>query len=87
MATKIDKWGNSLAVRLPGLVLKGAKLRRGTAVQVRVVDEGILISRVPTAVPPREPRKYKLADLLSRNKGPNPYKNIGGGPPVGKEIL
>jgi antitoxin component of MazEF toxin-antitoxin module len=87
MATKIDKWGNSHAVRIPSQALKGARLRRGTPVQVRVVDEGILISRVPTNKPSRGKRKYKLADLLAMNKRPNPYKNIGGGPPAGREIL
>ena len=87
MATKIDEWGNSLAVRLPRNVLQTAQFRKGTEVTVTAVEKGILISRSPSARPSRRKRKYRLSELLARCKGPNPYKYVGNRVAVGKEIL
>ena len=87
MTTKIDEWGNSLAVRIPKSVLKTVSFRKGTNVQLRAVEDGILIARIEKKSPARRKRKYRLSDLLARCKGPNPYRFISGGPPVGKEMI
>ena len=87
MPTKIDSWGNSLAVRLPRDVLDSAKFRKGTSVTVTVVDRGILIARAPSQRSVRRKRKYRLSELLAKCKGPNPYKIIGDRIAVGKEIF
>jgi antitoxin component of MazEF toxin-antitoxin module len=41
--TTICKWGNSLGLRLPAPVASAAGLRRGTHVQVRLLDNGSLL--------------------------------------------
>ena len=47
--TTIQKWGNSLAVRLPKDVASRLALREGSRVQVREGKAGILIRHTPRA--------------------------------------
>lgn len=47
METTIQKWGNSLAVRLPKDVATKLALREGSRVEVREGTTGILIRRTP----------------------------------------
>ena len=47
METTIQKWGNSLAVRLPKGVTTKLALRAGSRVEVREGNEGILIRQTP----------------------------------------
>ena len=60
MPNHVSKWGNSLALRLPKTIASDARLREGTAVEMRV-EGGLLIVR------PARP-KYKLSDLLAAHK-------------------
>lgn len=46
---KISKWGNSLAVRLPGAVVQALGLAEGDEVQIEQAQSGVLqISRAPS---------------------------------------
>lgn len=36
---KVSKWGNSLAIRLPGAVVEALKLKEGDEVDIRVAGE------------------------------------------------
>ena len=47
METTIQKWGNSLAVRLPKAITEKLTLRQGSRVQMRERTQGIFISPVP----------------------------------------
>ena len=47
METTIQKWGNSLAVRLPKAVAQKLALRRGSRVQMRERNQGVFISPAP----------------------------------------
>lgn len=47
MATKIQKWGNSLAVRLPKGVAQKLRLKAGSAVEVREEKSRIVILHAP----------------------------------------
>lgn len=85
--TKVDSWGNSLAVRIPKTIAQTAHLQKGTTVVIKAVKDGLLISRTSIPRPARRKRKYSLRQLLSRCKGPNPYKYVGDHAAVGKEIL
>lgn len=51
METTIQKWGNSLAVRLPKGVATKLSLREGCRVEVHEAKEGILIRQTPNARP------------------------------------
>lgn len=79
MTTKIRKWGNSYAVRIPkGMVLKHGFKENG---QVQLVDEGNGIKIKPAI------RKYSLNELLDQIKPENIHPMIDWGPDVGNEIL
>jgi antitoxin MazE len=74
----VNKWGNSLGVRIPQNVAAEIGLAVGTVVNVEVVDNKVIIS-------PRQ-KKYQLDELLV---GVTP-ELIGGeydwGAPVGREL-
>ena len=56
---KIQKWGNSLAVRIPAKVARSARLSEGQPVEVAVQDAGVAIKPVGTP-------KLTLAQKLAR---------------------
>ena len=58
MKTQIGKWGNSLAVRLPGAYAKDLGLTEGLELDVSVVDGGLLLR------PQKE--KYSLEELVAQ---------------------
>jgi antitoxin MazE len=74
----VNKWGNSLGVRIPQNVAAEVGLAVGTVVNVEVIDNKVIIS-------PRQ-KKYQLDELLV---GVTP-ELIGGeydwGAPVGREL-
>jgi antitoxin MazE len=79
METKIQKWGNSLAVRIPALFVKEAQLAYGTAVRLSVDDGKIVID------PHVEPQ-YKLEDLLKGVTRRNLHAEVATGDAVGREV-
>jgi antitoxin MazE len=78
----VQKWGNSLGIRVPKAIAKQANLADGTEVEFETTG-GVLTIR-PS--PRRRRRKYKLSDMLAKMKGPNPHGEFFGNP-VGREIL
>lgn len=83
MAATVQKWGNSLGIRIPKAIAQQADLTDGTEVEFEAAD-GVLTIR--PARPRRRRGKYKLSDLLAKMKGPNPHGEFFG-KPVGREIL
>ncbi len=80
MATTVQKWGNSLGIRLPKSIAEQVKIREGTVVEFDA-SGGILTIR------PKRRRKYTLSQLLAKCKGPSPHRDLDKKPPVGREIL
>lgn len=78
MVTKVQKWGNSLAVRIPLVIAKDAQLCSGAVVNLSSHDGKIII------IPARQQR-YKLADLLKDVTPCNLHGEIPSGDAVGKE--
>lgn len=78
MEVRVQKWGNSLAVRLPKPVAKDAMLEDGSIVNLRVINGKI----VAEPVGPR----YALADLLRAVKKNNLHGEVETGPPLGREV-
>ncbi len=78
---KLQKWGNSVAVRLPKEALDQLDLKEGQEVTVHVRQEGIVLSLQP------DYRDITLADLL-RDATP---ERVGGeydwGVDKGEEII
>jgi antitoxin MazE len=80
MRSSIKKWGNSLAVRLPMPLLKSTDLQEGTAVEISMSGQNIIIQ------PVNEPDEYDLALLVEKITDENLHAEIDTGKPVGNEI-
>lgn len=79
MQTKIQKWGNSLAVRIPKAFVKEAHVAYGTSVDLSVDDGKIVID------PHTEP-EFRLEDLLKGVTKQNVHAEVDTGESVGREI-
>lgn len=77
MTTQVGKWGNSLAVRIPGTYAKELELREGAEVEVTRVRGGLLVKPVA--------RRYTLDELLEQITPENIHGETDWGPSVGKE--
>ena len=79
MTTTIQKWGNSLAVRIPKEFAKSLKLSAGSTVGFKKVGDGIIIS-------PSRP-VYTLEELVKDMNKKNRHKLVWpDDAPRGKEI-
>ncbi len=77
-STRLAKWGNSLALRIPKALTQDAELKEGDAVTVTVAGEGLVIK------PAR--RRIKLHQLVSRITAKNRHQETDWGRPLGKEL-
>jgi len=77
MVTRVQKWGNSLALRIPRSFAAQAKVAAGTAVDI-AVEKGQLVVR-----PVRQ--RYRLRDLLKAVDRRNLHAEVQTGRPVGRE--
>jgi antitoxin MazE len=82
MKTKAQKWGNSLAVRVPRGIAETAGIRPEDALEMEVVKGKIVL----TPVANRSRPKYRLADLVKRITAKNRYAEEDFGAPVGREV-
>ena len=78
MLTKVQKWGNSLAVRIPRAFAEELGLENGAAVEMRL-DQGQLIVKAAA------PRRWELEDLLAQVTPENIHQEIDSGESVGRE--
>ena len=72
MITKIQKWGNSLALRIPKSIAKSIKIEEGSDVKIKVEKNKIIISR-------KKNQTYKLKELLSLVTNENLHNENGFG--------
>ena len=79
MTTKVQKWGNSLAVRLPKHVARAALFKAGTPVVIRHEQQGVVIVL-------KSERGPTIEELAAQITPENRHEEIDWGPPVGKEI-
>ena len=79
MKTRVQKWGNSLALRIPRPFAEEANLQENTAVDVSVRSGKLVVVSVP------EP-EVALQQLVERITPQNRHGEIGTGEPVGNEI-
>jgi antitoxin MazE len=79
MTIKIQKWGNSLAIRIPKAVAKDAHMKEGSRVKIEGNDGKLIIER-------EEKYKYNLDDLLAGITEENKHEEIDFGPPAGNEF-
>ena len=79
MQTYIQKWGNSLALRIPGIFAENLKIAEGSLVEVSSDNNKIIIVPLP------KPR-YNLEELLNGISEDNIHKEVDTGIPQGNEI-
>lgn len=80
MSTKVQKWGNSLAVRIPDDVVEEAGFTPGKEVTVKNVRNTVVIALV------RAKKRPTLEELVARITPENRHPAIDWGKPMGKEI-
>ncbi len=78
MITKIQKWGNSLGLRIPKSFAEEAEVEPGTEVDLKVVDGGLVVR-------PLRRRRYRLSSLLRKINAKNLHDEVATGDPVGRE--
>lgn len=78
MQTKIQKWGNSLGLRIPRSFAAEAQVEEGATVDLSVQDGWLLIR-------PLRVRKYSLNVLLKKVSRRNLHAEISTGRAVGRE--
>lgn len=79
MQAYVQKWGNSLALRIPKPLALEANITEGSVVELAVQGETLCVT-------PVTPRKYSLEDLLARVTPENLHGEISTGRAVGDEI-
>ena len=79
MTTRVQKWGNSLAVRLPLPVVKRAGIRPDDPFEIQATKGRILL--IPAAK-----AEYRLSDLLRKVTRKNLHRATDWGKPVGNEV-
>lgn len=78
MRTRIQRWGNSLALRIPKSFAAEAHLAQDSIVELVVEDGKLVVASI-------EP-KYDLDELLAQITDENLHGETDWGPPVGKEV-
>jgi antitoxin MazE len=78
MLTKVQKWGNSLALRIPKAFAVDAQLENDSLVEVSLVDGNIVIK--PVIAP-----SWTLEQLLAGVNSKNIHKEAASGDAVGNE--
>jgi antitoxin MazE len=79
MKATVRKWGNSAAVRIPGSVLRTARIDLDEVVDVREEAGRIVIE-------PVRQKTYDLAQLLKAITPKNQHDPVDFGAPMGKEV-
>jgi antitoxin MazE len=77
--TRVQKWGNSLALRIPKSFATEVGLEHDSSVEVSLVDGKLIV--VPVAKP-----KLTLKQLLAQVTEDNLHHEVDTGPAVGREV-
>jgi antitoxin MazE len=78
MLTKVQKWGNSLALRIPKAFAVDAQLENDALVEISIVEGKIVITPVPAP-------SWTLDELLSGVTKENLHKEVDTGTALGNE--
>jgi len=78
MLTKVQKWGNSLALRIPKTLAADAQIEKDSVVEVSLVDGKIVVKAVATP-------KWRLDQLLAGVTTEIVHHEMDTGSPLGHE--
>jgi antitoxin MazE len=79
MHVRVQKWGNSLAVRIPKPLAEDAEVKEGTVLNLAVSDGKIVATPVAK-------RRLSLKQMLAKVNRQNMHSEIDSCSPVGREI-
>lgn len=79
MKTRVQKWGNSLALRIPKSFAVEMGLDSNSTVEMSLRDKKLVI--VPSGKP-----KFTLKQLLARVNRGNLHREVDTGPAMGGEV-
>jgi antitoxin MazE len=77
ISARIQKWGNSLALRIPKVYAQKIGLEQDSPVQISVEGSRLIIEPKP---------RFTLDELLAEVTPENIHEEIDFGPAVGKEV-
>jgi antitoxin MazE len=77
MTTAIQKWGNSLAVRIPSAVARQIRVKNGDAIELQVIEGALTIRAARPS--------YQLAKLLKGVKPGTGHGEVDWGKAEGRE--
>ncbi len=80
MLIRMQKWGNSYAVRLPKAVVQETGFKEGEALQIEVVNRHIRLRRPAK-------REYSLDELVAGIRRSNLHGEVDFGKPDGREAF
>jgi antitoxin MazE len=80
MQTRVQKWGNSLGVRIPRSLAEQIGLGAGSAVSLSAKDGELLVK-------PARPTRLSLVELLAEVSDSNLHSSVETGSAVGAEIF
>ena len=78
MTTKLQKWGNSYAVRIPKNLVQDLDLEQGADVEIKYHNQSLVIK-------PKKQKEYSLKELIKGITPKNRHKVVFDGQDVGKE--
>lgn len=79
MKTTAQKWGNSLAIRVPKSVAVQVGLKAQDDLEIEVQDGNVVLK-------PQLRKVYRLDDLVKRITPKNLHGEIDTGSPIGREV-
>ena len=79
MHVRVQKWGNSLAVRIPKPLAEDAEVKEGTILNL-AVSNGVFTGT------PVQKRKWSLKQLLAKVNKKNLHAEVDFGPSAGREL-
>ena len=78
MKATVQKWGNSLAIRIPKNVTKETKVIEGSSINIQVENGNIILS--PSK------KEYSLKELLKNITNENIHTEVSTGGRMGGEV-
>lgn len=79
MRVRVQKWGNSLALRIPKSFATETDLDSGAEVDLTLEDGRLVIT-------PVAPPAFELSELLARVTPENLHEEVDSGPSIGGEV-
>jgi antitoxin MazE len=78
MTTKVQKWGNSYAIRIPKEIIKELKLREGSSISFSTEDGSMIVTHT------KRP-EFSLNELLKGFNKKSKHEVVEWGNDIGKE--